>query len=96
MVSFTRFATIMTTSNTKKLPILAATAKEASFRIVNEASPVTNDAPINSNAAPRLAPELMPKTKGPASGLRKSVCINRPLKDRPPPTKIAVNAFGMR
>ena len=47
-------------------------------------------------ATPRLAPELIPNTKGPASGFLNKVCINSPLIDSPAPTSIAVNDFGNR
>ena len=32
-------------------------------------------APNSRRATPKLAPELIPSTKGPAKGLRKRVCI---------------------
>ena len=48
-----------------------------------------------SRAAPRLAPELIPKTKGPASGFLNKVCINKPLKDKLLPANMAVKAFGI-
>ena len=49
-----------------------------------------------SNATPRLAPEDIPNTTGPASRFLNNVCINKPLIDNPEPTKIAVAAFGRR
>lgn len=49
-----------------------------------------------SNATPRLAPEDIPNTKGPASGFLNNVCINKPLIANPDPTSIAVIAFGKR
>jgi len=45
-------------------------------------------------ATPKLAPELIPKTKGPANGFLNKVCINKPEIPRPEPTIIAVTAFG--
>ena len=51
--------------------------------------------PRITNATPRLAPELMPRTSGPAIGFRKSVCICNPLNDNAMPTVNAVNAFGI-
>ena len=59
-------------------------------------NPEKSEAPIIRRAAPKLAPELIPKTKGPANGFLKSVCIKSPLSANPPPTKIAVHAFGIR
>ena len=48
------------------------------------------------NATPKLAPELIPKTKGPASGFWKNVCICKPLSERAIPTKSAVIVRGKR
>ena len=45
-------------------------------------------------ATPKLAPELIPKTYGPARGFLNNVCINNPLIESPEPTIIAVIAFG--
>ena len=54
------------------------------------------EAPKIKIATPKLAPELIPKTKGPANGFLKRVCINNPLIDNPEPTIIAVIALGNR
>ena len=43
-----------------------------------------------TKATPRLAPELIPKTEGPAKGLRKTVCICKPLTAKPAPATKAV------
>jgi hypothetical protein len=51
--------------------------------------------PSITNATPRLAPELMPRTYGPAIGFLKSVCICNPLTERAIPTIAAVRAFGI-
>jgi hypothetical protein len=56
--------------------------------------PPNNPEPKITRATPKLAPELMPKTKGPAKGFLKRVCINKPEIPKPEPTKIAVTAFG--
>ena len=48
------------------------------------------------SATPRLAPELMPRTYGPARGLRKRVCICRPLAERAIPAAMATITFGSR
>jgi hypothetical protein len=50
--------------------------------------------PRITKATPRLAPELSPRTYGPAMGFLKSVCICNPLIDRAIPTKSEVMAFG--
>ena len=47
-----------------------------------------------TSATPRLAPELIPSTEGPANGLRKTVCICNPLTERPAPATKAVSACG--
>ena len=49
-----------------------------------------------TKATPILAPELIPNTEGPARGLRNTVCICKPLIDRPAPATKAVNACGKR
>ena len=61
-----------------------------------EAVNPSNGAPRMNNATPRLAPELTPKTYGPASGLRNRVCICRPLTDNAAPAKMATKAFMRR
>tara|TARA_R110002050_G_scaffold3935_3_gene20152 strand:- start:19605 stop:19919 length:315 start_codon:yes stop_codon:yes gene_type:complete len=96
MVSFTLTATTMTANRTIKLPILDAKAKEMSFTIPRENIPVNREDPNIKRAAPKLAPELMPSTKGPAKGFLNKVCINNPLKAKPLPTNMAVNALGIR
>lgn len=53
-------------------------------------------APKITIATAKIAPELNPKTSGPANGFLNNVCINNPLTDKPTPTKTAVIAFGKR
>ena len=79
-----------TANNTKKEPVLAA---PTIFQCVKE-SPPKNEVPSMRSATPKLAPALIPKTKGPAKGFRNSVCMSKPLTPRPLPTSRAVNAFG--
>lgn len=50
--------------------------------------------PSITKATPRLAPELKPRTSGPAIGFLKIVCICNPLNDNATPTINAVIAFG--
>ena len=95
MVSFTLEATTMTANNTKKLPILEAIASETSFTIPKARTPEKTAEPMMRIAAPKLAPELTPKTNGPAKGFLKRVCINSPLKANPLPTSTAVKALGI-
>ena len=94
MVSLTFDDTTKTARSTKKLPKLAAITI-LHFEINKDAKmpPKTPDPKI-TKATPKLAPELMPKTKGPANGFLKRVCINSPEIPNPEPTKIAVKAFG--
>ena len=96
MVSFILRATIKTMSSTIKLPRLEAIAKATSLARLKLVKPTNKEAPIISSAAPKLAPELIPSTKGPANGFLKSVCIKSPLRERPPPIKIAAHALGIR
>jgi len=51
-------------------------------------------APKIKIATPKLAPEEIPNTNGPAKGFLNSVCINKPAIDKPDPTSIAVIALG--
>ena len=96
MVSLTLVDTIKTASKTKKLPKLAAITI-LHLEINNAVSDAPkNPAPKITNATPKLAPELIPKTKGPASGFLNKVCINSPLIESPEPTIIAVIALGKR
>lgn len=55
---------------------------------------MVEEKPSITKATPRLAPELIPRTYGPAMGLRKTVCICNPLNDNATPTIRAVIAFG--
>lgn len=94
MVSLTLSDTIKTASRTKKLPKLAAITKPH-FEIKRDAkTPPKIPEPRITNATPKLAPELIPKTKGPANGFLNKVCINKPEIPKPEPTIIAVSAFG--
>src|SRR5690606_9393295 len=96
IVSLILTETIMTASNTKKLPKLAAITI-LHLDIKNDADkPPKNPEPKMINATPKLAPLLIPSTNGPAKGFLKSVCINKPETPKPEPTKMAVNAFGKR
>ena len=65
------------------------------FEKVNVLIPPIKDDPNINKATPKLAPELIPSTNGPANGFLNNVCINNPLIDNPEPTKTAVIAFGI-
>ncbi len=86
--------TITTINKTKKLPKLAATTKLhlEIKKAVNR--PPINEDPIIINATPKLAPEVIPNTKGPAKGFLNNVCINNPEIPKPEPTSTAVKALG--
>lgn len=94
MVSLTLDDTINTASKTKKLPKLApiTTLHLEINKVVK--TPPKKPEPNSTKATPRLAPELIPNTKGPAKGFLNKVCINRPEIPNPEPTKMAVNALG--
>ena len=94
MVFLTLFAAIITADNTKNAPKLAAIGKDQLESEEDNKKPPKTDEPKIKMATPKLAPEEIPKTNGPAKGFLKSVCINKPQIDKPEPTKIAVIAFG--
>ena len=94
MVFLTLFAAIITADKTKKAPKLAAIGKDQLEReLVNKKPPKTEEPKIKI-ATPKLAPEEIPNTKGPAKGFLNKVCMSKPQIDKPEPTKIAVMAFG--
>ena len=88
--------TTMTDVNTKKLPRLAAITI-LHFEIMSKANaPPKRLEPKIMTATPKLAPELIPNTNGPAKGFLNKVCIKSPEIPNPEPTRIAVNALGSR
>lgn len=93
MVFLTLFAAKITADKTKNEPKLDAIAIDQ-LEYVKMAKPPKNDDPKINKATPKLAPEEIPKTNGPANGFLNKVCINNPLIDKPEPTNIAVIAFG--
>lgn len=96
MVFLIFFEAIITKINTVNEPKLAA---KAILQLDNKKSvkiKLNKDVPKIKTATPKLAPELIPNTKGPAKGFRNKVCINKPLIPNPDPTIIAVNDFGKR
>ena len=96
MVFRTFWATIITANITKNAPKLAAIANPKFENAKAEKLAPKSDAPKINEATPKLAPELIPNTNGPAKGFLNKVCINKPLILKPEPTKIAVNALGKR
>ena len=96
IVSLTLLETSITSNKTKKLPKLAAITK-LHLLIKNVAkNPPKTELPKITKATPRLAPEVIPKTNGPAKGFLNKVCINKPEIPKPEPTKMAVIALGKR
>lgn len=95
MVFLTLFAAIITADKTKKEPKLAEIAIAQLEKLIVKKNPPKTDDPNINRATPKLAPEDIPKTYGPAKGFLKRVCINNPLIDNPEPTKTAVMAFGI-
>lgn len=94
MVFLTLAAANRTANKTKEAPKLEAIAIPQ-LEIAKEViKPPNIPDPKIKRATPKLAPEEIPKTKGPASGFLNNVCINKPLMESPEPTKIAVIAFG--
>lgn len=94
IVSLTLEDTNNTANKIRKLPKLAAITI-LHFEINTVANtPPNSPEPKITKATPRLAPELIPKTNGPANGFLNNVCIRSPEIPKPDPTKIAVKAFG--
>ena len=95
MMSLMRRLTAAISIRISAEPIQAAPAMP---RVEISGCPVRprSGAPSRKIATPRLAPELMPSTYGPASGLRKRVCICRPLTARAAPASRATTAFSRR
>lgn len=87
-------AAIITANKTKNEPKLEAIANDQLEKIESEMPPPIILDPSIKEATPKLAPEEIPSTNGPASGFLNNVCISKPLIDKPEPTKIAVMAFG--
>lgn len=96
IVSLILLETDRTAKSTKKLPKLAEiTIAHLDIKAVANKPPKRPEPKI-TKATPKLAPELIPNTNGPAKGFRKRVCINKPEIPKPEPTIIAVKAFGKR
>ena len=94
MVFLTFTAASITADSTKKAPKLAATACPQFVKAYAVILAPKKEAPKIKIATPKLAPELIPKTNGPANGFLNNVCINNPLIDNPEPTTMAVIALG--
>ena len=94
MVFLTLFAANITANNTNNEPSEAAAAIAQLESAKDAITPPRAPEPRIRMATPRLAPEEIPNTKGPARGFLNNVCIRRPLIPRPEPTRVAVRALG--
>ena len=94
IVSLTLLDTASTAKSTKKLPKLEAiTILHLEINVVAN-NPPNNPEPKMTSATPRLAPDEIPRTNGPAKGFLNSVCMSRPEIPKPEPTRMAVIALG--
>ena len=83
----------MTANSTIKLPKLAAiTILHLEIKTVARNPPMRLDPKITI-ATPKLAPELIPRTKGPANGFLNKVCIRSPDIPKPEPARTAGERF---
>ncbi|EMR01217.1 hypothetical protein ADICEAN_03648 [Cesiribacter andamanensis AMV16] len=96
MLSCRRRAARKMSTSTPAEPSAAAPAVSQGSQSGARKAPTPRLPAISSSATPRLAPELMPSTKGPARGLRNRVCICRPATASPLPAATAVRALGRR
>ena len=96
MVLRTLFAANRTANKTSAAPKLDAKAMAQLDKAKEAKNPPKILEPRINKATPKLAPDEIPSTKGPANGFLNKVCIQSPLIDNPEPTKIAVRALGKR
>ena len=90
-ISLTLNETISTRNRITPAPIHAATTIAQLPRAeISGADPK----PSSTRAIPKLAPELIPRTYGPAKGFLKMVCICNPLTESATPAIRAVITFG--
>ena len=80
--------------NMKQLCFTAFDNGITQFDLANNYGPAYGSAERNFGKI--LKEELMPSTDGPAKGLRKTVCICKPLTESPAPATNAVSACGTR
>lgn len=94
MVSLILLDTTRTAKSTKKLPKLAAITTDHLDTKDAANTPPSKPDPKIIIATPKLAPEVMPSTNGPANGFLNKVCISKPEMPKPDPTNTAEIAFG--
>ena len=83
-------------ANSTKPIAISAPAKAAITIIHEEMNDTTRSMTIMTMATNSFDPDDMPKTKGPAMGLPKKVCIRKPDRASPPPITAAAIMRGMR
>ena len=94
IMSFTFEEMIMINSITAPAPTHDAATRIQLPKPFKLSGEIFREKPKITKATPRLAPELIPRTSGPAIGFLNTVCICKPLKDKATPTVNAVMAFG--
>ena len=94
ITSFTLEEIIIISNITAPAPIHEAATRIQLPNALMLSGEILAEKPKMTKATPRLAPELIPSTYGPAIGFLKTVCICNPLNDSATPTVRAVIAFG--
>ena len=82
-------------SRTKPIESIAPTKAAAISAAEDDVTPRLSSR-IIVTATVNLAPDEMPRTKGPAIGLWKNVCSRKPETERAPPRIIAASKRGRR
>ena len=75
---------------------IRAPAKAAATIIHEETKDTNRSATIMTRATKSFDPEEMPRTKGPAMGFWKNVCMRKPDRARPPPSTAEAMILGSR
>ena len=88
------FAVAIKAIKTNDAPVLEAITTPQSESAAVAKIPLKIPDPNIKSATPKLAPDEIPNTNGPANGFLNNVCINKPLIANPDPTRIAVIALG--
>lgn len=93
-ISLTRQETDNTINKTKNEPNVAASTILQLLIGLSGKNDATHPVASTKIATPKLAPELIPNTKGPAIGFLNRVCINKPEIASPAPAMSAVIVRG--
>ena len=91
-----RAAMFLITLATARIKPVAARAPANAAAIITkeEMLPICFRKMIITAATASLAPEEIPRTKGPAIGFSKNVCRRKPERARAPPSSMAISALG--